>query len=952
MPPAEVAAEPIVADDGEGEDLQAEDIGHESRATFKDLPVGSLVMVVASGDHHSRARTAIYLGDLNFSRLFLLRDGRWLSTMALGEDASPAVRNFASAQEVAELRQHLPVQPLEVEPMAGFTTPITFRGDMIIKHNHPVMKRLEAFARECDTFRRNNISILDAVHEVNAHEEHFVNIPFDRLARLTLGTQISAAAKWELACSILKDPEKMIMISASDVNIVTLLPKTFLEHSQVVANWARDYQEAAAQAASGKDVSALLTANPITSFIEKSRRVVSASRKNRPPTTTFAVGPSKLQKFTASGHIRVHPTSVTWSDTDKMILDFIWNANCRLPMADSVTRLAAVSSLIIRAIGAYPAMKLSHRTGTLFLVEVGCLAPFEPRRASRVTIPRLGGRGSEVGTKLRAEADEVADEMGFGREIGHQPMVDTMHSIRKDIGDMKVLCIDSPYAKILDDGVSLEPCPGQPNCHWLHLHFAHPTAFFDRNHVFARAAHSFLLTVYYADHDSPITMLPRTVAESFSLRPGVEALTVSTLLNESGQVLDVAMQPTKINNVESLNGQAVEQVMGAEQPELAYLVVGTDRRLAPPESGTVSEAHLSKAREHLPMIRKLDELLTARHGARLTESGTDFNAFVTPASTLVKSMGYNGFDAAGFEQGRHFFGDPTISISTARWEDRVRRRDAPRNFVEQLMRLASESVGKWCSDRNVPAIYVGSKYASEFGEAKLNAAEIRAQVRPPSSFYATEPLHNLYTNLKHQVFFSNPLRRFIDMFAHWNVDAYLLAEAQGKIEPGSRLPDDFSVPWPRAELQTFIDENIWQYRSMSLDTREERTFLIAQAMFRAFHFQEAELPQLWDVRMTKRKTNVFGFDREDESGAEGVLVPFGLRVCLLKSKEGWEDQAKTGQLVPVSLDLVDPISLKAFAVPVGPPSDVPTQTEPIKIWTLKGNEDSGHGPRVDRDVAG
>lgn len=41
--------------------------------------------------------------------------------------------------------------------------------------------------------------------------------------------------------------------------------------------------------------------------------------------------------------------------------------------------------------------------------------------------------------------------------------------------DLPIYVIDAVYAEELDDGISIESVPGEPNTDWIHIHVADPT---------------------------------------------------------------------------------------------------------------------------------------------------------------------------------------------------------------------------------------------------------------------------------------------------------------------------------------------------------------------------------------------------------------------------------------------------------------------------------------------
>lgn len=94
------------------------------------------------------------------------------------------------------------------------------------------------------------------------------------------------------------------------------------------------------------------------------------------------------------------------------------------------------------------------------------------------------------------------------------------------------------------------------------------------------------------------------------------------------------------------------------------------------------------------------------------------------------------------------------------------------------------------------------------------------------------------------------------------------------------------------------------------------------ALYRAFQFQEAKLPEVWDV-FVDNPVNVKGDSLDMARVTEGKLGALGLPVVFAKTKEGWEDKAKFRQWLPARILKVEPRNAQIFCEAVGPPSDSP-----------------------------
>lgn len=108
-----------------------------------------------------------------------------------------------------------------------------------------------------------------------------------------------------------------------------------------------------------------------------------------------------------------------------------------------------------------------------------------------------------------------------------------------------------------------------------------------------------------------------------------------------------------------------------------------------------------------------------------------------------------------------------------------------------------------------------------------------------------------------------------------------------------------------------------------------------QAMFRAFHFNEAPLPAIWDAQITQANLRVpqksdHYQEAPDIADLVAFLQPFSLRTLIIKSKEGWELGVKRFQYLPVKIEYVDTTGSIVYVKAVGPPSSTATQSGPLR----------------------
>ncbi|KIX93207.1 uncharacterized protein Z520_11061 [Fonsecaea multimorphosa CBS 102226] len=884
----------------------------------------------------ARSQLAIFLGTLGFQRQYLLSDGRWVVERSLRQ-SSPRFERFASQQEVDQIRKHLPVKPLEMqatdfEVRMGYS----FAGDVPSVDSDILITRLARFIDDMSTWRRENLELLDSLHERIADEERYISLSYEQVASKLLGikySEVPPAALFAIYRTLRRKYIGQITVlkkTHQPSATVAVMPKRLARRFDQVCTWAREYQEAAAAAAMGKDVTGALARNPLSSFVARSRRLILKSRTLRSPTTIGSLGPSSIQPTDLeNGKIPVQENDETFTEEDKMFLEFLWDCYVRYPPPDN-NRNLAIASLILRAIGAYPKLRLDQNMGCLLLQELGTLPPWFLRSDHNVTLEIPGGRGSHELTRIYNEADNFCHRLGLSQTLDHGLLVDSMASLRHDFDHLPVYCIDVGETNVREDGFSIEPSSEIPGGYWIHGHISHPTAFIDPNHIIAQRALKLTGTVFHNTHVA--RMVPDSFARTLSLRSGSPAITVSTLLTETGDVKDIKIRPTTLRNVIYLSNAAVEHVLGKPEYEAATLSLGPQAGLAPKSLQQATPAEIEKASANLSDLQRLEKLLLAREESRRRSVAVAPDWEVQGSLSTQSFVHITGsrFDEDSLFRSQQYLGDPAIRITVSRYMRLNRVTEMPQHVTLTALcgDLVAESAGKWFQDRQLPAVFFGSSYAPDFPPSKLNNLGRGEHAEYPTGKLSSTPIPHVHKSHQVHLWFSNPLRRYPDMMAHWQVDAYLRAEASRVIQPGD--PDDkLQLPISKEMVEQFIVEHSPRMYEWAREiARTEKRHWITQALFRAFHFKEAELPEVWDVNVTSILTTR---TRPDDSGLRGVLLPFNVYAVILASNEGWEKGVKYRSFLPVKLELVDLVKKSVVVRAVGPPSETYTQSGSIHI---------------------
>ena len=133
---------------------------------------------------------------------------------------------------------------------------------------------------------------------------------------------------------------------------------------------------------------------------------------------------------------------------------------------------------------------------------------------------------------------------------------------------------------------------------------------------------------------------------------------------------------------------------------------------------------------------------------------------------------------------------------------------------------------------------------------------------------------------------------------------------------------DLLLPFSVDDVREYLRTDFWVMSAGERHQKMSYFHWTLQALFRAFHFKEAPLPEIWDVEVADPfKKNRQQFFIKGLSSVAGTLKPFGVLVFLMQTPLGWEQDAQPGQYLPCKIELVDTIQRHIVAKPVGPPTD-------------------------------
>ncbi|KPI35428.1 Mitochondrial protein cyt-4 [Cyphellophora attinorum] len=902
----------------------------------------------------ARRIATVYLGKCESQEQYFMSTGRWAQAKT-NHHNSDVIKGWASEEEMAPIRALLPKKQIVRRNDNGIPVGVSFISNLEHSNNveKPLLRRLQLLEEQIVEFRRKFHPLLDDAYERLAQENEFVTLQFSDFARQLLGDdadRLGDAARLCICRTAIQNPTKTFIFSSFDQSVLQVLmgPKSAVRRFEKVVQWTREYQELAAVAVRGESISARMVNSPIYMFMQKARKIIKKSRAIRQPTIIGCIGPTggnvrgpRVNGEGGSdkdGTVSLRPSGEVFSDSDKAILEFIWDTHIRLPANLNRTKHHSVSTVILRAIGAYPHMVLEDKIGRLVLQEMGAMAPWAGAADDNLLFPIPGRKAAHKTNQLLESAEAALEKLPKQPASGHPQLQDTMADLREDLGSMEVFCIDDAGTTLVDDGVSLEECIDRPNCWWIHTHVAHPAASFDARSEYGRLARNQQSSWYTTNAVYP--MIPDVLGESLNLEPGAAALTTSILLSEEGQILDTKMRLTRVHNVVTLTHAAVDHVVGIERPSNVSLIVGSDLDMQPSSGPDQHQEHIDQARRHEKTLKKMRSLLTARINAREREVLEPLNL---PMKSLAKSdievSFLEEYESTRLHQSIHYEGDPTIVVKApvSTVEDLVPadmfRTQA--SLVTNLMILTCESAGKWMGDRGIPAIYTGALCDPSFPVGELN--KIAATMRKnkgkgadaaffigPRAAERDVPVPHTGLSVGAYARVTSPLRRFEDLLNQWNIGAYLRAVANGHIADGQLLDEENQQPYPvpRSEVRDIIARDRWIINEGAYQAKKAQQHWIFHALFRAFHFREAQLPQIFDMRVSSI-IQAPKVAHKDKTGLWGELRPFGIGALVLSSAEGFEKQAKLSSFLPVQIETVDVAAFMVLVRPVGPPTDTP-----------------------------
>lgn len=357
--------------------------------------------------------------------------------------------------------------------------------------------------------------------------------------------------------------------------------------------------------------------------------------------------------------------------------------------------------------------------------------------------------------------------------------------------------IDDAGAKELDDGIALERSGDD---FWIHVHVADPTRFLDRGDALATQAAYMGSTLYLPEGTVPL--LPHAMGRgAMSLgsggKDGQPTLVMSALVSADGDVKDTRVRLGWLRTPRITTYSAVNDVLGVTPPAVRY-PFGRNPSLSRPDERPVSplsETDITDLRTLQSLAAKLRAKRTAKAGLEWDQPSAQFSVRCAPPLTNIFSPGAIPTRSTAPQPFSYEYAVGTLGMALP----------SAQMTVAELMILANGIAAEFLHSRGVSAMFRGSAPPRATSRSRSTVEELLARrvpgtaVLPPGEVERAGLLWSPATitpekreawlmGLPAYLRATSPLRRYDDLFSHWQIKAALAADA-GIDDPSLRPLD-------------------------------------------------------------------------------------------------------------------------------------------------------------------
>lgn len=534
------------------------------------------------------------------------------------------------------------------------------------------------------------------------------------------------------------------------------------------------------------------------------------------------------------------PDELAWSLTDVEILRFLQRTldderalQTHPYLAITPTIIKTVDEATLAAGGTLPytGIDVGRHRMRAFLAELGVVAPWEDWVVH--DLDNFFGVWDSVDRSMLQEATGVRPVKGAATSEGREGQgeaalstprrsgavkagyyaQDAHDSVRHDFNQLPVYTIDDAGAMELDDGISLAPAAptssGEPTW-WVHVHVADPTALLEPAHPLARAARHRNHSEYFPE--KTWSMLPEWFVQREGMSLGSQkgrvqrTLSISMRVNGKGEVLESDVKVGVVRNVKRLTYKAVDQALGGSPPApstvLTHPLLSLDSESSP---GFVRKPRETDDSTLAADASSVADLTTLHHLA---------NAMLQ--RRIAADALYWSFPQAGVSVSprlSHRFGisphatfprtQPVVSLTLPNLDSTASfspTSSPAQLLVSEMMVAANRAAARFSVEKGLPVPFrtqqapvISAQTLQEVlacrdprtGEASgQDILRLGVDFLPGST--KVEPGPHWPMGIKDEWGYlkvTSPLRRFSDLFAHWQIKSALLPSWAGTTAP-------------------------------------------------------------------------------------------------------------------------------------------------------------------------
>ena len=507
---------------------------------------------------------------------------------------------------------------------------------------------------------------------------------------------------------------------------------------------------------------------------------------------TKALRVSKLQKEIANESMNEAPSAVSaehkWSVDDRTIVRFL-QASLRHSRSVQANPYNVNLSYILKCLGVLDSDTHIDDNVHKFLIDIGVLAPWQ----DLVILDRTNRLETDPSLLEKQEHDIVR---ALKRSRDPNPVhpddfypADPLASARHDWGDMPVYVIDDVHAEELDDGVSVESIPSEPENIWVHIHVADPASLIPPTHILAQNAASQFQTWYLVPQSFPLFPNSIIFHPTHGLSLGLRArngfpenvLTFSAKLDPNAKILDFTVRAGLIRNVKVINYDSVDAKLGVNEIVRSYPFGNAPAK--PPHQNLDSKA-----------VQDLKKLFKFAHLQTLNRLNMNWFSFNRTKCDMTRTGPFPNSNT-DINNSQLYRGFPRLTYTVTNSETDMQ--NGARNTIAEMMKLAARIASMWCLERNIPMLRRCSNpmipATEESIDYLLNARNgigfvdesnlLKHVIYQPPGYYSTTPGMHWGVGVPEGHGYArvtSPLRRYGDLMGHWQIHRALLQDKEGQ----------------------------------------------------------------------------------------------------------------------------------------------------------------------------